>query len=121
MSEGKVSDPENELSEQQDDEKEQQEKSPQPEAEPPLPLQDGEVRAYSKMWYKAGHAWGVRRKFLDKKQIFQVGGKQSGLSKEQLEVVVDMAITKMVNGMFEAQAKAWAQAEVKTMREASLG
>ena len=64
------------------------------------------------MWYKGGCAWGVRRKFFDKKQVFQVGGKQSGCTQEQLETMVESAIEKMEQGMPEADAKALAQAEV---------
>ena len=103
MSEAKDSDPEEEQPPPPEDG--EQEHSP-----PPL---DGQVRAYNKMWYTGGHAWGVRRKFLDKEQIFQVGGK--GLSTEQLEFGVDRAIAKLNGGsMFEAQAKTWTQAEVNT-------
>ena len=73
-------------------------------------------RSYLKMWYKNGNAWGIRRTFFDKKQIFQVGGKSSRLTKEQLRSITDKAIVMMQEeGSSETDAKAWAMAAVAAM------
>ena len=36
------------------------------------------VRTYIKMWYKEGNAWGIRRRFYDKAQAFQLGERPAG-------------------------------------------
>ena len=64
------------------------------------------ARKYLKMWYKSGNAWGIRRKFLDKGQAFQIGGKKVKLSKDTLEKIANHIIHKMENNdLSEADAK----------------
>jgi hypothetical protein len=66
------------------------------------------VLKYPKMFYKASGAWAIRQNFCAKKQVFQIKNKNK--TKEQLENVVDIAISKLMAGMSEQAAKSWAQA-----------
>ena len=74
-------------------------------------------RTYSKMWYKKGNAWGIRRKFFDKGQAFQVGGAKLNLSKEALGTIADKVIQEMENNdLSEAEAKQLAKEEVDNLK-----
>ena len=65
---------------------------------------------YSAMWYKHSHAFGVRRK-SDKKQIFTVGGKRSGKTKDGLAILTQQIVNGLNEGQVsEAEAKAKAKA-----------
>ena len=65
---------------------------------------------YGKMWYKNSHAYGIRQRFLAKKQVFTVAcwtWKQSDLEK-----IADEAISKLERGEGEEVVKAWVKSTV---------
>jgi hypothetical protein len=63
---------------------------------------------YLKIYDKNGHASGIRRKFLDKRQVFQIGGNRCSLMKEQLAEVADKAIASLEKSeQTERMAKEW--------------
>ena len=77
---------------------------------PPEPI----VRKYVKMYYKNGHAYGIRRRFLGNNQAFQVGGKACKLSPAQLSTIADETIRKMEEeDLEEGLALSWAKEEMK--------
>ena len=77
---------------------------------PPEPI----VRKYGKMYYKNGHAYGIRRKFLGNNQAFQVGGTACKLSPAQLSTIADETIRKMEEeDLEEGLALLWAKEEMK--------
>ena len=77
---------------------------------PPEPI----VRKYAKMYYKKGHAYGIRRRFLGNNQVFQVGGKACKLSPAQLSTIADETIRKMEEeDLEEGLALSWAKEEMK--------
>lgn len=75
---------------------------PSRDAATPMPM------TWGKMWYKNGSRYGVRQKFGEKKQVWQVSCANAGVSQEDLGKLVDMAMRKMEAGeLTEANAKTW--------------
>jgi len=71
---------------------------------------------YLKMYFKKGSGWGIRRKFLDKRQVFQIGGSRCSLTKEQLAEVADKAIASLEKGeQTERMAKEWCSKEIERL------
>ena len=85
-------------------------------AEEHVPVPGGTNMTYGKLRYKSSHMFGIRQKLLGKQQIFTVGGKRCGLSKEELNVIADRAIAKLESESTpEEAAKIWAKQEVDKM------
>lgn len=55
-------------------------------------------KKYCKLWYKNGHAFGIRQKFGSKTQVFTVGGNSCGKTKEELAVIAEEAIAMLESG-----------------------
>ena len=93
--------------EEEEDGEEEEEEAVDPEEEE----EEGSVdpvyeHRYSSMYYKNCDAWAVRRKFGDKKQIWQISGKSYGRGKDEVKVWVDEAIFRLEReGMSETDAK----------------
>ena len=77
----------------------------------PTQLVEGGM-AWSKEWYKRDWAWGIRRKHGDRKQIFSLGGKSCGKTREELEDIASSCIDMLQSGVGDDEVKEWAMAEL---------
>ena len=70
------------------------------------------IQQYQKMLYnkKDAISYGIRHKFLGKKQVFTIYKK--GASKKALQIIADKVIKKLNKGLSEAEGKAYALAEL---------
>ncbi len=66
---------------------------------------------YSKMFYKASGAVGIREKVGLKRQVFQLTARK--MSRAELEAVADGCISRLEAGSSVADAKAWGQGKVR--------
>ena len=63
------------------------------------------------MWYKNSRSYGIRQKFLDKKQIGCVSNKLK--SQNFLADIADQAISKLEKGGLEPEVMMWAKDKCK--------
>ena len=74
-------------------------------------------RKYIKMWYKNSQTWGIRRAFYNKAQVFSLGGKSCGLSKETLMNIVNDSIKRMeIDNVSEEAARDWGREQIRQQR-----
>ncbi len=64
---------------------------------------------YCMLYYKSANSFGLRQKFLAKKQIFSVGGKKYPTCKAR--TIATEALRKLNAGEGEEDVKGWAKAE----------
>ena len=65
-------------------------------------------KKYLAMWYKNSSAYGIRRCFSDKKQIFTVRSRDGSMSQAALKHVADAVLLRLhTQNMSEEDARAW--------------
>ena len=87
--------------------------APAPAAASTTPPPPEPKRTYLHMWYKNSHAYGIRQKFLDKKQIGCVSNKLK--SQAFLELIADEAIRKLESGQGEIEVMMWAKSKAQAL------
>jgi hypothetical protein len=76
-----------------------------PHAAEPAALSPGTTKGYQVMYYKNGHAVGIRRKYAQKNQVFSFGGKKCNLDKEALTQIGHDIVEEVIGGMSYEDAK----------------
>ena len=71
--------------------------------------QDYKSKKYAVLWYKNSNSVGIRRKFGDKKQIFNFGGMTNPKNEMALRAIGGRVLRLLDTGSTEAQAAAWAK------------
>ena len=94
--------------EEEEEEEKDKEVHPVPPAHPAAEGAGSFDKRYGKMWYKAASSFGIRQRFLAKKQIFTVAHPAGSWTKARLEKIADEAIRKLeVHGLGEGAVKDW--------------
>ena len=67
-------------------------------------------KRYSRMYYKAANAYGLRQNFGEKRQVISISKK--GVAKLDLQSIAERALERLHAGGDEAEVKAWVHAKL---------
>ena len=106
LDDGEDHEEEEELEEEEEAKDELEEAEAEGEAEAPtIAAVPPERKTYLKMYYKKVNSFGIRQRFGDKRQIFNVS--KPGWSKSKLEKLADQCLDRLHEGKGEGETKEW--------------